>query len=372
MVHHTAAAGPAAAPAARQDAPPSAVAAGADQARIALHMKEQEVLQLRESALKALELKLAESRCANAQLQAQMEELKSDFRYNLQLLAERDAELERLEAGAAALEGAAAAKAAGALQLRAALAQAQSGRSCLGRRLGSLRLLPFAVGCASSLRQDNPAGCQQTSALIISVSLPTPPQSKRTLQTDTKLAREGAREAESTWRAQRDDLQQRLETLKLDHADALLAQREEAAAQLRAAQRRIAEAEEEVERQRRELAAGFLLHSQELEQRWRGEAEATRHEARVARELAAQRGAEARAAHDRELEHIKRAEVGRAAGVLLLFFVCAGCVGPLGGRGSRRNHLCMRRTPRHKSPAKRQTHAENRRPWRRPVRPTRA
>jgi hypothetical protein len=74
-------------------------------------------------------LQLADAQRANAQLEAQLEELKSDFKYNLQLLAERDAELERYEAASSQLEAEAAAKAATALQLRAALAQAQSGAS---------------------------------------------------------------------------------------------------------------------------------------------------------------------------------------------------------------------------------------------------
>lgn len=51
------------------------------------------------------------------------------------------------------------------------------------------------------------------------------------------------------------------------------------------------------------------------------QAEAAQHEAAVARELAAQREAEAKAAHERELAQIKRAEVG------------AGRCGAGGGRG---------------------------------------
>lgn len=39
-------------------------------------------------------------------------------------------------------------------------------------------------------------------------------------------------------------------------------------------QRSLAEAEEEVERQRRELSAGFMLQSQELEQKWRSQVRA--------------------------------------------------------------------------------------------------
>jgi chromosome segregation ATPase len=70
---------------------------------------------------------LSEARGANAQLRAQLEELKSDFKFNLQLLAERDAELERYDANTAQLEAETGAKAAMVLQLRSALAQAHSG-----------------------------------------------------------------------------------------------------------------------------------------------------------------------------------------------------------------------------------------------------
>jgi hypothetical protein len=49
------------------------------------------------------------------------------------------------------------------------------------------------------------------------------------------------------------------------------------------------------------------------------QAEAARHEASVARELAAQREAEAEAAHTRELVQLKRAEVGDTR-----MYVCMG------------------------------------------------
>ena len=70
---------------------------------------------------------LSDALAGNVQLRAQLVELKGDFQYNLQLLAERDAELERLDANSAQLEAETAAKAASVLQLRSALAQAQSG-----------------------------------------------------------------------------------------------------------------------------------------------------------------------------------------------------------------------------------------------------
>jgi predicted aminopeptidase len=97
------------------------------------------------------------------QVQAQLEELKSDFKYNLQLLAERDAELERYEANATQLEAEAAAKAATALQLRAALAQAQSG-GWTGRR-GGRKALAFG-GCLWE-----PASCcvRRVAALVASL-----------------------------------------------------------------------------------------------------------------------------------------------------------------------------------------------------------
>jgi len=53
-------------------------------------------------------------------------------------------------------------------------------------------------------------------------------------QTDTKLERDRAHESESAWRAQREELQQQLEALRLEHAEALVRQREEAAVQMRA------------------------------------------------------------------------------------------------------------------------------------------
>lgn len=61
------------------------------------------------------------------QLQTQFEELKSDFQYNLQLLAERDAELEQADAAAGKAAAEHAAKATTISQLQAQLAQAQSG-----------------------------------------------------------------------------------------------------------------------------------------------------------------------------------------------------------------------------------------------------
>jgi alkylation response protein AidB-like acyl-CoA dehydrogenase len=56
-----------------------------------------------------------------------LEELTSDFQYNLQLLAERDAELEAADAAAANAAAEMAAKASAITQLQAQLAQAHSG-----------------------------------------------------------------------------------------------------------------------------------------------------------------------------------------------------------------------------------------------------
>lgn len=55
-------------------------------------------------------------------------------------------------------------------------------------------------------------------------------------QPDVKLERERAQESEAAWRGQREELQQRLEALQLEHAEALVRQREEAAAHVRSLQ----------------------------------------------------------------------------------------------------------------------------------------
>lgn len=177
-----------AAPPQRLQQPPGGASGSSESAAMELlHAKEQEVAALRESALRALEQQvrwatahaacsksvarnkpelrvsaiarrrglrrslsyrisadafqtrsrrqLAESQRAGAALARQLEELKSDFAYNLQLLAQRDAELERYDANVGQLEAEAAAKAEAVLQLRGALAQAQCGerRLCLLR-----------------------------------------------------------------------------------------------------------------------------------------------------------------------------------------------------------------------------------------------
>lgn len=70
---------------------------------------------------------LADAQVQYQALQLQCEELKADFQYNLQLLAERDAELEQADAAAASAAAELAAKAANIKQLQAQLEQAQSG-----------------------------------------------------------------------------------------------------------------------------------------------------------------------------------------------------------------------------------------------------
>lgn len=83
-------------------------------------------------------LQLAESQARCQQLQSNLDELKSDFQYNLQLLAERDAELEAADAAAAAAAAEMASKASNITQLQAQLAQASSGERMLteGLRMG--------------------------------------------------------------------------------------------------------------------------------------------------------------------------------------------------------------------------------------------
>jgi len=74
-------------------------------------------------------LQLSEAQVQYQHLQLQFEELKTDFQYNLQLLAERDAELEQADAAASTAAAELAAKSSNITQLQAQLAQAQSGES---------------------------------------------------------------------------------------------------------------------------------------------------------------------------------------------------------------------------------------------------
>lgn len=83
----------------------------------------------------ALPVQLADAQAQYQQLQQQFDELKGDFQYNLQLLAERDAELEQADAAASASAAELAAKATAIAQLQAQLAQAQSGECALSRLL---------------------------------------------------------------------------------------------------------------------------------------------------------------------------------------------------------------------------------------------
>lgn len=189
---------------------------------------------------------------------------------------------------------------------------------------------------------------------------------------DVKMERVKCQEAEQGFQARRAELQQQLEAVKLSHAEALLQQREQHEQQNRALQvrharllehrrmpgynsssvplmlvishsrwfckllliellyspaycnsmyimqRAVAEAEEELERQRRELSAGFLLQSQQLEHKYRQQAEAAAQEAAIAKELAAQTEQEAKAAHAREMEQLKKAEVSHVIACLAL------------------------------------------------------
>lgn len=83
-------------------------------------------------------LQLAESQSQYVQLQAQFEELKADFKYNLELLAERDAELEQADSAAATAAAELATKAATIEKLQTQLSDAQAGK------------LPKSVGAVCS------------------------------------------------------------------------------------------------------------------------------------------------------------------------------------------------------------------------------
>lgn len=80
-------------------------------------------------------VQLGDAQAQYQQLHSQFEELKGDFQYNLQLLAERDAELEQADTAASSAAAELAAKANTITQLQSQLAQAQS---------GTPRLLPLA------------------------------------------------------------------------------------------------------------------------------------------------------------------------------------------------------------------------------------
>jgi chromosome segregation ATPase len=76
-------------------------------------------------------VQLGDTQAQYQHLQSQFEELKGDFQYNLQLLAERDAELEQADTAASSAAAELAAKANTVTQLQSQLAQAQSGTSHL-------------------------------------------------------------------------------------------------------------------------------------------------------------------------------------------------------------------------------------------------
>jgi chromosome segregation ATPase len=76
-------------------------------------------------------VQLGDTQAQYQHLQSQFEELKGDFQYNLQLLAERDAELEQADTAASSAAAELAAKANTVKQLQSQLAQAQSGTSHL-------------------------------------------------------------------------------------------------------------------------------------------------------------------------------------------------------------------------------------------------
>lgn len=75
-------------------------------------------------------VQLGDAHAQYQQLQLQFEELKGDFQYNLQLLAERDAELEQADTAASSAAAELATKANTITQLQSQLAQAQSGTPC--------------------------------------------------------------------------------------------------------------------------------------------------------------------------------------------------------------------------------------------------
>jgi hypothetical protein len=123
------------------------------------------------------------------------------------------------------------------------------------------------------------------------------------------VERERTAEAATGFNLKLQQLQERLQQEQRTHSTELLQQRQQHEQQKHGLQRLLAEAEEQLERQRRELSAGFLLQAQQLEAKHAAVAADARAEAATAAALAEARGAEAAAAHEQLEQQLKRAEV---------------------------------------------------------------
>lgn len=130
---------------------------------------------------------------------------------------------------------------------------------------------------------------------------------------DARVERQRSADAATGYSHRIQQLQQQLDQERGSKAAALLEQQEQHQAQKHQLQALLAEAEEHLERQRRELSAGFLLQAQQIEAKHAAAAADARAEAATAAALAETRAAEAAAAHEQALQRLKQAEVGLPA-----------------------------------------------------------
>jgi hypothetical protein len=129
---------------------------------------------------------------------------------------------------------------------------------------------------------------------------------------DIRVERQRSADAATGFTHKAQQLQQQLDQERSSKAAALLAQQEQFQQQKHHLQALLAEAEDQLERQRRELSAGFLLQAQQIEAKHAAVAADARAEAATAAALAETRAAEAAAAHAQAVERLKQAEVGQA------------------------------------------------------------
>eukprot|EP00879_Flechtneria_rotunda_P026924 GHRR01028771.1.p1 GENE.GHRR01028771.1~~GHRR01028771.1.p1 ORF type:complete len:254 (+),score=136.18 GHRR01028771.1:690-1451(+) len=231
--------------------PRPATATGRD-AQAELQRKEHEVSQLRMATIRILEQQVADTQAQYQQLYVQFEELKADFQYNLQLSSDRDAELEQADAAAAAAAADLAAKSATIAQLQAGLAKAEN---------------------------------------------------------DARTERKRAVDAAMGFSLKSQQLQDQMQQQHANSAAALQEQKKQYESQQHELHRLLAKAEGQLDRQRRELSAGFLLQAQQIEAKHAAAAAEARAEAATAAALAEKWAAEAAAAHEQAVQHSKLAEV---------------------------------------------------------------
>ncbi|KAL6764919.1 hypothetical protein V8C86DRAFT_2465744 [Haematococcus lacustris] len=213
--------------------------------------KEKELNALRDTALREIDTQLQVKDQELRELTEKFGALRSDFEYNLKLLADRDSELQQYDSDAA---------------LQTAILSDKD------KQLSELQL----------------AYQQQTQEL--------------------KAVCAAQREEQFAFHNTKLALQRQLEDERAAAGEALLRAQEHHDQARRALQRSLKEAEDELSRQQREMAAGFTLQVQQLELKYRQKAEDAQQEAAVAKALAQQREEEARAAHARELEQMTATE----------------------------------------------------------------